>query len=74
MKTVLQTSVVALTALVLSGCAIFGGDDEDKELEPTELTDIETKVPIKRLWSTKVGGEAEFLRVALRPIGDGSRI
>ncbi len=74
MNTVLKTSFVALTVLALSGCGIFGGDDEDEELEPTELTDIETTVPIKRLWSTKVGGEAEFLRVALRPIGDGSRI
>ena len=73
MKTLLRLSIVMLAALALSACGLFG-DDDDKELEPLELTDIETKIPIKRLWSTKVGGEAEFLRVALRPVGDGSRI
>ena len=70
MKTLLRLSIVMLAALALSACGLFG-DDDDKELEPLELTDIETKIPIKRLWSTKVGGEAEFLRVALRPVGDG---
>ena len=73
MKATLRTAIVVLAALALSACALFDKDDE-KELKPTELTDIETKVRIKRLWSTKVGGDAEFLRVALRPIGDGSRI
>jgi outer membrane protein assembly factor BamB len=46
----------------------------DKELKPTELTDIETKVNVKRLWSTKIGDDAEFLRIALQPAGDGRRI
>ena len=59
-------------AVLLAGCGLFGDDDE--ELEPAELIDFETKVPVKRLWKTKVGGDAEFLRVALRPMGDGNRI
>jgi len=59
-------------ALGLSACGLFGDDDE--ELEPAELIDFETKVPIKKLWSAKVGDDAEFLRVALRPVGDGNRI
>jgi len=59
-------------ALLLSACGLFGDDDE--ELEPAELIDFEAKVPVKRLWSTKVGADAEFLRVALRPIGDGNRL
>lgn len=59
-------------ALMLSACGLFGDDDE--ELEPAELIDFETKVPIKRLWKTKIGADAEFLRVALRPMGDGNRI
>ena len=59
-------------ALLLSACGLFGDDDE--ELEPAELIDFETKVPVKRLWSTKVGADAEFLRVALRPMGDGNRL
>jgi outer membrane protein assembly factor BamB len=71
--TPLGRNLLALSAaLVLSACGLFGDDDE--ELEPAELIDFETKVPVKRLWKTKVGADAEFLRVALRPMGDGNRI
>lgn len=73
MNTALRTAGIVAAAILLSSCSLFGKDDE-KELEPTKLTDIETKVQIKRLWSTNVGGDAEFLRVALRPVGDGNRI
>lgn len=59
--------------MLLSACSVFG-DDDDKELEPKELTKIDTKVNIKRVWSAKIGGDAEFLRVALQPAGDGTRI
>ena len=66
-------NLLALSAaLLLSACGLFGDDDE--ELEPAELTKFETKVPIKRLWKTNVGADAKFLRVALRPSGDGNRI
>ena len=66
-------NLLALSAaLVLSACGLFGGDEE--ELKPAELIDFETKVPVKRLWKTKIGADAEFLRVALRPVGDGNRI
>lgn len=64
---------LALAALALSACGIFGGDD-DEELEPLELVDIETKIKVRREWSTRVGDGAEFLRVALQPAGDGNRI
>jgi len=71
--TTIGRNLLALSAvLLLSACGLFG--DDDKELEPAELIDFETKVPVKRLWSTKVGSDAEFLRVALRPVGDGNRI
>ncbi len=58
--------------LLLASCGIFG--DEDEDLEPKELVKIQQTVKIKRLWSAKLGGESEFLRVALRPVGDGNRI
>lgn len=61
---------IIAAALVLSACA----SDDEKELEPTKLTKIETKVQIKKLWSVNVGADSEFLRVALRPVGDGNRI
>jgi len=69
---VTRNLLLVLIALGLSACGLFGDDDE--ELEPAELIEFETKVPIKKLWSTKVGDDAEFLRVALRPVGDGNRI
>ncbi len=57
---------------LLASCGIFGGDDD--ELEPKELVNFKQTLKIKRLWSAKLGDEAEFLRVALRPVGDGNRI
>jgi outer membrane protein assembly factor BamB len=69
----LGRNLLALSAaLALSACGLFGDDDE--ELKPAELIDFKTKVPVKRLWKTKIGADAEFLRVALRPVGDGNRI
>ena len=66
-------NLLALSVLVaLSACGLFG--DKEKELEPAELIDFKTKVSIKKLWSAKLGDDAEFLRVALRPVGDGNRI
>ncbi len=63
---------VALAAgLALAGCGIFGDDDE---LEPAELVDIDPKIEVRRAWKAKLGSEAEFLRLALRPAGDGSRV
>ncbi len=71
--TALGRNLLAVAAaLVLSACGLFGDDDE--ELEPAELIEFETKVPVKRLWSTKIGADAEFLRVALRPMSDGNRV
>jgi outer membrane protein assembly factor BamB len=66
---------VALVAatVALSACSLFQSDDE-KELKPTELIDFETKVDVRRAWSTRVGDGAEFLRVALQPAGDGNRV
>lgn len=59
-------------SILLSACGIFGGDED--EIEPMELVKIENKIRVKRLWSSKIGGESEFLRVALRPFGDGNNI
>ncbi len=64
---------LAVATLIVSGCSIFGDDDEI-ELEPAELVKIETTVDVRKLWSAKVGKDAEFLRVMLRPAGDGNRI
>jgi len=58
--------------LVLASCSLFG--DKEEELEPKELVKLQSTLKIKRLWSTKVGGDSEFLLVGLRPAGDGNLI
>ena len=65
--------LVLITAMpLLASCGLFG--DKDEELEPKELVNFKQTLKVKRLWSAKVGGDSAFLRVALRPVGDGSRI
>lgn len=58
-------------AVALGGCGLFGDDDE---LEPAELIDFEPTLRIDRLWSQNLGAGHEFLRLALRPAGDGSNL
>lgn len=67
-----MTGLIAATVL-LSSCSLFG-DKKDEELEPKELVSFTPTLKIKRVWSADVGGDAEFLRVALRPVSDGNRI
>lgn len=64
--------LVAASCMALSACSIFS--DKDEELEPVKLTKIKTTLKVKRLWTADLGGGSEFLRVALQPAGDGSRI
>ncbi len=66
-----MVGLISATTL-LASCGLFS--DKDEELKPKKLVDIQQTVKIKRLWSAKVGGDSEFLRVALRPVGDGNRI
>ena len=63
--------LVVATSL-LAGCGWFS--DKEEELEPMELVDFDESVTIKRIWSDKLGGESDYLRVALRPTGDGNRV
>lgn len=64
---------LVFVVLVLSGCSWFGSDKET-ELKPAELVDIETSLDVRKLWSVKLGDDAEFLRVMLRPAGDGNLV
>lgn len=63
----------AVTAMLLSGCGIFG-DDKDDGLQPKELLEFEETLDVERAWSANIGGGSEFLRVALSPAGDGNRV
>ena len=59
-------------SMLLSSCGLFG--DKDVEAEPKKLVKLKNQLKIKKVWSSKVGGDSEFLRVGLRPAGDGNRI
>jgi outer membrane protein assembly factor BamB len=68
--------LVTATGL-LAGCGVFDdllGGDKDPELEPAKLEKITETLKIRKIWSTDLGKESDFLRVALRPTGDGARI
>ncbi len=70
-----RAAMLAGIVLASTGCAIFGGgDDEDPIEPPAELVDFEPSLDVERLWSSKVGGGSEFLRLGLTPATDGSRI
>jgi len=57
-----------------SGCAMFGGGDEDPIEPPAELVEFEPTLTVERIWSASVGGDSEGLRLGLSPATDGSRI
>ncbi len=65
--------VTVALALALAGCSIFD-NKKDEELQPAELQKFDEKVKVKRLWSANLGKESNFLRVALKPAGDGQRL
>lgn len=72
MKNVLRIAGLVAATTLLGACGVFG--DKDEQLLPLELEDIDETINVRRIWSAKVGGDSEFLRLALRPIGDGNRI
>jgi outer membrane protein assembly factor BamB len=69
--------VTRVAGLLLAGLALAGlaGCDKDKEVDlPAELVDIESRIAVKRLWSTSVSGNDPALRLALGLAGDGERL
>lgn len=68
-----QAAALALAAVLLSGCGIFGGED-DEALQPKPLAEFEPTLEVERVWSADLGGGSERLRVALSPAGDGGRV
>ena len=65
-------SAIVVAALSAGGCGWFGG--EEKEDAPAELVDIEATRRIREAWDAGVGDGTEFLRLALAPASDGTRI
>ena len=60
-------------AALLGGCGLIGGGKDTGE-PPAELTSFDQTLDVRKLWSTKVGGAAERLRLGLRPASDGALI
>ena len=68
-----RPALLCLAVITLAGCGIFG-DKDDKDLLPLDLEPIDKTLNVRRLWSEKVGGGSELLRIGLSPAGDGNRI
>ena len=68
---ILTLAMLIAIAMHVAACA---GSGKDSAEPPAELTDIEQTLRVKKLWSSKVGGSAERLRLGLRPASDGARI
>ena len=70
MKCAARFSVLIIATLTMLACS----KDDEIVLEPLKLEKIQTTIDIDKVWSAKLGGDAEFMRVNLQPAGDGKRI
>ena len=69
--TTLRRIVVATALLaVLAGCA----GSKDTSEPPAGLIEFDATLDVQKVWSSKVGGKSERLRLGLRPATDGARI
>lgn len=66
-------AIWTLAAVGLGGCGLFGGGDDNIE-PPAELVSFDAALDVRRVWSNKVGGAAERLRLGLMPATDGANI
>lgn len=67
------TALLLVASALAGGCGVFGGDKDVVE-PPAELVPFESSLRVRRVWSSKVGGSAERLRLGLTPATDGARI
>ena len=58
----------ALVGASIAALALLSGCGETEIEKPAELVDIQATLKVDRLWSVSLGGGAEHLRLALRPI------
>lgn len=55
----------AMLAGLLTGCGVFGGDDE--EVGPAPLVEFTPSLDVRELWSASVGSKSELPMPGLRP-------
>ena len=68
-----KRSAVYLVLLAVAAAAGCAGKKDVSE-PPAELVAFKSSLDVKKVWSTKVGGGSEKLRLGLKPATDGSRI
>jgi outer membrane protein assembly factor BamB len=73
LRTLMLGALLTAGAISTTGCSLFGGDDDEPDA-PVDLPDFKSTIKIKKVWSAGLGDETEFLRLALAPASDGSRI
>jgi len=64
--------VLVAASIWLSGCSWLRGDDNIEP--PVELTEIQSKVTLQRLWHQDVGAKIDEQYLKLRPAIDGGRV
>jgi outer membrane protein assembly factor BamB len=72
MRTVFRSSGLLLLAVTLGGCGLFGGEEESNP--PAELVKFKSTLKVRKAWSAGVGKDSEYLRLALVPASDGTRV
>jgi outer membrane protein assembly factor BamB len=70
MRAPLRVAAVVALAVALVACA----GRKEKGEPPAKLVEFEPTLTIDKIWSHKVGGKSERLRLGLRPATDGARI
>jgi len=60
--------------IILQGCSLFGRDDEEEELLPTELIEFQGTIDVDERWDVSIGKGHEGLGLALKPTSDGEQI
>jgi len=70
---VIATARIAALA-VLAAALVACGRSKDTSEPPAKLTEYEQTLDVVKVWSSKVGGKSERLRLGLRPATDGARI
>jgi outer membrane protein assembly factor BamB len=68
----LRCLILLLASVALGGCGLFGGDKEANP--PAELVSFKPTAKVRQAWSAGVGNKTKFLRLALSPASDGSRV
>ena len=59
------------SVLIMSGCSLFGADEDDAAITPAELVDFSPEVTLEKTWSTNVGSGNKNYLITLRPAADG---